>query len=617
MGKKITLRLLFVIALLVLSSVGVKAEARKFSPKINRKLKLLNRPAIKKIVDWGGEVYSSKLQHAPHTTTAMGNGNFPLPYLCNSGCITRMRIHDNSPTLKFPDWVETYTDDYNCYDVMYVGDYIEDPEFFYGGPVFLFERDRESEGMEKRITLRLLFVIALLVLSSVDVEGKARKITSEVNRKLKLLNKPAAKSIKSEDGDIIDCVDIYKQPAFDHPALKNHKIEMRPSISFPSDTTTAAKNESSQRVLSQIWHKSGSCPKGTIPIRRITRKELLGAASIEHFGREGPRSSFVANTTNNQSSHFVYRNNGTEVNVFPLPDHSMRPSISFPSDTTTAAKNESSQRVLSQIWHKSGSCPKGTIPIRRITRKELLGAASIEHFGREGPRSSFVANTTNNQSSHFVYRNNGTEVNVFPLPDHSTSYLITLGYSYVGARGNINIWNPRVQSPDEYTTAQIWLKSGPGDSFESIEAGWMLDSYQKTGCINLICSGFDPNQKRWWLKFGDDVIGYWPFEILTYMQQKAVLVQWGGDVYSKNVKGVKPHTTTAMGSGDDASALLGAACYINKLRILDYSLQLKYPEWVHTDSEEPYCYSSLNYQKSLAFEPTLFFGGPGRSRYCP
>ena len=50
--------------------------------------------------------------------------------------------------------------------------------------------------MEKRITLRLLSVIALLVLSSVDVEAKARKITSEVNRKLKLLNKPAIKSIK-------------------------------------------------------------------------------------------------------------------------------------------------------------------------------------------------------------------------------------------------------------------------------------------------------------------------------------------------------------------------------------------------------------------------------------
>ncbi|KAF7841717.1 protein NDL1-like isoform X3 [Senna tora] len=25
-------------------------------------------------------------------------------------------------------------------------------------------------------------------------------------------------------GDIIDCIDIYKQPAFDHPSLKHHKI---------------------------------------------------------------------------------------------------------------------------------------------------------------------------------------------------------------------------------------------------------------------------------------------------------------------------------------------------------------------------------------------------------
>lgn len=30
---------------------------------------------------------------------------------------------------------------------------------------------------------------------------------------------------QSEDGDIIDCVDINKQPAFDHPLLKNHKIQ--------------------------------------------------------------------------------------------------------------------------------------------------------------------------------------------------------------------------------------------------------------------------------------------------------------------------------------------------------------------------------------------------------
>lgn len=32
--------------------------------------------------------------------------------------------------------------------------------------------------------------------------------------------------LKSEDGDIIDCIDIYKQPAFDHPSLRHHKIQV-------------------------------------------------------------------------------------------------------------------------------------------------------------------------------------------------------------------------------------------------------------------------------------------------------------------------------------------------------------------------------------------------------
>ena len=32
--------------------------------------------------------------------------------------------------------------------------------------------------------------------------------------------------IQSPDGDIIDCVHINKQPAFDHPFLKNHTIQV-------------------------------------------------------------------------------------------------------------------------------------------------------------------------------------------------------------------------------------------------------------------------------------------------------------------------------------------------------------------------------------------------------
>ena len=34
--------------------------------------------------------------------------------------------------------------------------------------------------------------------------------------------------------------------------------------------------------------------------------------------------------------------------------------------------------------------------------------------------------------------------------------------------------------PNDYTTGQIWLKNGPGNSFESIEVGWMVGSLNKT-----------------------------------------------------------------------------------------------------------------------------------------
>ncbi|KAF0896728.1 hypothetical protein E2562_027255 [Oryza meyeriana var. granulata] len=83
---------------------------------------------------------------------------------------------------------------------------------------------------------------------------------------------PVIKSIKSEDGDIIDCVDIYKQPAFDHPLLKNHRIKMQPTGSFSS--TSRTNNATNGTEVHQVWHKSGKCPNGTIPIRRSSQHAI-------------------------------------------------------------------------------------------------------------------------------------------------------------------------------------------------------------------------------------------------------------------------------------------------------------------------------------------------------
>ncbi|XXG45988.1 hypothetical protein AAC387_Pa02g0933 [Persea americana] len=142
--------------------------------------------------------------------------------------------------------------------------------------------------MAKQICKKLMLVLVALVLFSVQEAATTagRKILTdlEIRKELRRLNKPAIKIIKSEDGDIIDCVDIYKQPAFDHPLLKNHTIQMRPSI-------YNGESMSSSKPLEQLWHKSGSCPQGTIPIQRAQKRHLLGAISLDASQLESSKVS--------------------------------------------------------------------------------------------------------------------------------------------------------------------------------------------------------------------------------------------------------------------------------------------------------------------------------------
>ncbi|KAK9923531.1 hypothetical protein M0R45_031943 [Rubus argutus] len=72
------------------------------------------------------------------------------------------------------------------------------------------------------------------------------------------------KTIKGDGGDMIDCVDIYKQPALNHPLLKNHTIQLKPPGPYPSGTNETESSDLDDELL-QSW---GECPEGTIPILR-------------------------------------------------------------------------------------------------------------------------------------------------------------------------------------------------------------------------------------------------------------------------------------------------------------------------------------------------------------
>ncbi|GMN35948.1 hypothetical protein TIFTF001_005656 [Ficus carica] len=153
----------------------------------------------------------------------------------------------------------------------------------------------------------------------------------------------------------------------------------------------------------------------------------------------------------------------------------MKPSFTISSETASKKENTSYEQVVFQTWQRSGSCPQGTVPVRRILREDLLRATSPEQFGKKSPQTYLHQTNTSQENDRPVFINN-TELALAQQVNHSTALLVTVGFNYIGAQGDINLWNPRVASPDKYTTAQIWLKSGILDSFESIEAGWMVNS---------------------------------------------------------------------------------------------------------------------------------------------
>ncbi|RZC61450.1 hypothetical protein C5167_023207 [Papaver somniferum] len=90
-----------------------------------------------------------------------------------------------------------------------------------------------------------------------------RRISNAVNRGI-------IKTIKVDKDEIIDCYDIYKQPSFNHPLLRNHTIQMRPSMYH----NKMKLDNIGTLLLTQTWYKYGSCPQGNIPVRR-TGKTLL------------------------------------------------------------------------------------------------------------------------------------------------------------------------------------------------------------------------------------------------------------------------------------------------------------------------------------------------------
>ncbi|WJX93432.1 hypothetical protein P8452_74954 [Trifolium repens] len=294
-----------------------------------------------------------------------------------------------------------------------------------------------------------------------------------------------------------------------------------------------------------------------------------------------------------------------------------------------------------QLWSLSGeSCPDGTIPVRRITEQDLLRTDSINRFGTK------IVNKYKHQHAVAVV-------------DEGEFY---------GAKATINVWAPHIESPIEFSLAQMWIVSGTfGKDLNTIEAGyqiypkvygdyrtrlfiyWTADAYQHTGCYNVKCPGFvqinknvviggtlSPNSvyngaqinlnisivksqqtENWWLKLGSgNYIGYWPSSIFTHLNESATEVHWGGEIVNSKYPRA---TSTQMGSGHFPDEGFKKAAYFRRkinIGVFDVDENETTMPQITYLVENPNCYTIMS-GNNPEWGDHFYYGGPGRNENCP
>ncbi|KAL4563657.1 hypothetical protein LXL04_027702 [Taraxacum kok-saghyz] len=377
----------------------------------------------------------------------------------------------------------------------------------------------------------------------------------QVMKHLKRFNKPSVKSIKSPDGDIIDCVPISNQAAFDHPSLKNHQIQMKPNfhpegMNYESMKVSSEKHES----ITQLWHLNGNCAKGTIPVRRTKKEDILRASSINKYGKKTSQS-IVAHPSS--------------VGLDLINQNGHQHAIAYVEGEFYGAKatmnvwdpkiQQSNEFSLSQIWLLGGSFASdlNSIEVGWQVSPDLYGDNNTRFFTYWTSDAYQATGCYNLLCSGFIQINNEIALGASISPISK----------YHGSQYDISIL--------------VWK---------------------------------DPEQGNWWMQFGNGkVLGYWPGSLFSYLSGSATMVQWGGEVVNSASDG--QHTTTQMGSGHFPEEGFGKSSYFRNVQLVDGSNSLRVPKNIETFTEEPNCYD-VQTGKNDAWGSYIFYGGPGRNPNC-
>ncbi|XP_039806480.1 uncharacterized protein LOC120670450 [Panicum virgatum] len=211
-----------------------------------------------------------------------------------------------------------------------------------------------------------------------------------------------------------------------------------------------------------------------------------------------------------------------------------------------AAPLASKPQQLHQTWWKNGSCPAGTVPIRRDSSRanpeiaELVRRSSP--FGRPGSSRA----GSYNQSAMAAPPGGKVEV----------AAAFATNAPYLGARARLPYWKVNVHPAGEFSMSYILIGNTLDTDYVAIKGADPPPHLTNQIAVGLV----DPAGNRWWVSVMDQEIGYYPESVFNTRFPDAAYVEMGGRVLDSRPGG--KHTTTPMGSGMPACAGWGFAATI-------------------------------------------------------
>ncbi|KAG8089631.1 hypothetical protein GUJ93_ZPchr0011g27423 [Zizania palustris] len=324
---------------------------------------------------------------------------------------------------------------------------------------------------------------------------------------------------------------------------------------------------------------------------------------------------------------------------FRLPyvkNHTYQVQPSMPSPPSKSAVNKSRSPSAKA---DSINCPNGTVPV--LT--SYNSSSGIRYFGQIRAFGGYQSgNSGGGNLAAFATRLS----------------------SYYGAQATISVWEPDLGPGDaprssgsvltmhngentKLSGLYVGLFVDPylyGDDRVHLEVGWLpFDEQSNYGaaCVNLLCPGFvqlssnvvagniveppsmvDGNDmviqvrvykaqdENWYLLFGEDeeLVGYWPNQLLPHMYEAASIVSWGGITNAAPGEPFPP-----MGSGRSPEEGRGKAAYFINAMVAHMSNQLLAPDLTMIFMAETYPECKQLGQPDTDGGLEFYYGGAGCS----